>query len=275
MKITFHKMHGLGNDFVITESLAHTGILNPEFIQAISNRNTGIGFDQLLDITPINHGQYAVKIFNANGSVAKQCGNGLRCVAYMVLNNEQDNVTLTVFENHYRAISYQDQVEVCMGQPTGLVPNRPYHQPVSINILGKTIWAYLISLGNPHAVVFTDQLVGVDFETHANLISTHPSFPEGVNVSFVIKSDPEHAIVRTYERGAGETMACGSAACAVASAIFAEHRSNTATIQFKGGELSTRSDENGTIYQRGPAKKIFSGELEINEFCAANREQYI
>ena len=275
MKIKFHKMHGLGNDFVITESLVHTNILSPEFIQAISNRNTGIGFDQLLDMTPITENHYSVKIYNANGSVAKQCGNGLRCVAHLILNQTQDHATLSVFDNHYRAISYQDQVEVCMGKPTSIIPHKPYHQPESIDILGKTIWAYLICLGNPHAVVFTDQLVGVDFETHANLISTHPSFPEGVNVSFVVKSDPEHAIVRTYERGAGETMACGSAACAVASALFAEHQSTTATIQFKGGKLSTRTDANGTIYQRGPAKKIFSGELQVDEFCLTNHEQYI
>ena len=149
-----------------------------------------------------------------------------------------------------------------MGKPDPVPGYKNYLQPAPISMLGKTLWAYLISLGNPHAVIFTDQLIGIDFETHANLIATHPQFDDGINVSFVVKSDPQHAIGRTYERGAGETLACGSAACAVATALNIEHNTTEAKIQFKGGVLHTRY-VNEVIYQKGPAEKIFSGELQL------------
>jgi diaminopimelate epimerase len=255
-------MHGIGNDFVITKDLHRQNLLDNSQIKKWSNRNTGIGFDQLLDIQTLNDHQYKVTIFNADGTEALQCGNGLRCVASILLKNTQP-IELQVADKTYTAIKNDGLYEISMGKPSNLVESIDYHTQTPLVILGKTVEVYLVALGNPHCVILTDQLVGIDFENHANLISTHPQFKNGVNVSFVVQADKHHFIVRTYERGAGETMACGSAASAVSSILFKQCNIKQATIQFKGGTLHTRIDAQGNIYQKGPAEKVFTGQISI------------
>ncbi len=264
MKLAFQKMHGLGNDFIITQSLSSNKIISPPLVERLSHRNTGIGFDQLLDVQQVGNDHYQVKIFNADGSLAEQCGNGLRCVAKLMIGDSTQPIQLDVENNTYLAIKKNDGIEVSMGEPKAIISEQSYQQPHPISILGKTVWAYLISLGNPHAIVFTDQLTGINFETHARLISSHPQFDQGINVSFVIKSGSDQAIVRTFERGVGETSACGSAACAVTAALASENNTKHFTINFRGGKLTTRVD-NGVIYQSGPAVEIFSGSIDISD----------
>ncbi|MBM4211503.1 MAG: diaminopimelate epimerase [Gammaproteobacteria bacterium] len=261
--ITFHKMHGIGNDFVITENLYKQNLLNAAMIKKWSNRNTGIGFDQLLDIEALSTDQYKITIFNADGTQALQCGNGLRCVASLLLKHEDHPIELQVANHRYVAIKEGDLYEISMGKPSNLFEHSNYFEPSPLVVLGKAIDVYLISLGNPHCMVLTDQLIGINFENHASIISTHPQFASGINVSFVMKADDDHFIVRTYERGAGETMACASAASAVSSALFKNKNLKKATILFKGGLLYTRIDNQGTVYQKGPAEKVFTGQFNL------------
>ena len=255
-------MHGIGNDFVITRNLNQQYLLDRSQIKQWANRHTGIGFDQLLDIQSLGGHRYKITIFNADGTEALQCGNGLRCVASILL-KDTPTIELQVANKTYTALKNDHLYEVSMGKPSNLIESAHYHLPTPLVLMEKTIEVYLISLGNPHCVLLTDQLVGIDFENHADLIATHPQFENGINVSFVIQTDEHHFIVRTYERGSGETLACGSAASAVSSILFKRGNINKATIQFKGGTLYTRIDADGVIYQRGPAEPVFTGQISI------------
>lgn len=260
--IPFTKMHGLGNDFVIINALNNSFDIKPAFISALANRHTGIGFDQLLIIEPSKKADFFCRIYNADGSEAEQCGNGLRCVARFI--HEEKLHPSTVIQIETKAgifsvfITDYHHIRIAMGAPLveknlmQLKIDDTHQVPLSV-----------ISLGNPHAILKVDSLENHLTQTLGPKISRHTFFPQGTNVGFMQIMTDDHIRLRTYERGAGETCACGSNACAAAVAgITNGWLKNKVQIDFQYGSLSVEwAGENETIYMTGPASRVFSGEV--------------
>jgi diaminopimelate epimerase len=259
--LRFTKMHGLGNDFVIINALTQPLNLKALSFSALADRHTGIGFDQLLVIEPSQKADFFCRIYNADGSEAEQCGNGLRCIA-RYLHEEKIHPARqirveTIAGIFTLEIKDYDHIRVCMGEPEIknplielALPHLSTSMPVSI-----------LSLGNPHAIVRMESLDSIPLEKLAAQISASDHFPEGVNVGFMQVINNNHIRLRTFERGAGETFACGSNACAAAVAgITLGLLQPEVKVDFVYGSLAIEW-EGKAIYITGPAAKVFSGEI--------------
>lgn len=281
--VNFTKMHGLGNDFMVIESMTQKVNLTPELIRSWSDRHTGIGFDQLLLLSaPETQGaDFQYSIFNSDGSEAGQCGNGARAIARFIVDQKlslsAENVIATKTNRMQVRILESGQAQVDMDTPEFRPAGIPFDptaigkpttsdnvlKPWMFNFKGQEITFYPISVGNPHAVIFVDNINDVDGEI-ATTLQQHPCFPEGVNVGFAQPETDSSIRLRVFERGAGETQACGSGATAAAiAAVEAGKVSSTQVdVHLKGGSLSIIWDKK-QLQMTGPAVRVFTGRLLV------------
>jgi diaminopimelate epimerase len=282
MAIPFIKMHGLGNDFVLIDDLGKpAGLchpLNAELARAMCDRRLGIGADQLLWLrtpsdkapSPDLEGAKAdarMDIFNADGSVAEMCGNGIRAAALYLYRHgpkrkpEYDIETLAGIK---RVIVKDGQVRVDMGAPGlgAMFGASATAGGEAITVLGQELRFFEVDMGNPHAVIFVDDVASCELEKLGPAIEAHPRFPRRTNVEFVQVQGAREIQVRVWERGAGPTLACGTGACASAVASLATGRvQGTVEVHLPGGVLSIQwNGGQGPVWMEGPAEEVFRGQ---------------
>ena len=275
----FTKMHGCGNDYVYVNCFEET-VKNPEEdAKIVSDRHYGIGSDGLILICPSDKADFRMAMYNLDGSEGKMCGNGVRCIAKYVYDHHLTDKTRISLET-LGGIKYLDlnikngkveTVVVDMGEPV-LTPedipvavsgDRAVNIPLEVD--GKVWYMTCISMGNPHAVVFVDNTKDLDLEKIGPKFEKHPIFPEQVNTEFVHVIDRHTVDMRVWERGSGETLACGTGACATAMACILNHMTDDEVlIHLLGGDLLIRYDrETNHIFMTGPAAEVFSGEIDL------------
>lgn len=278
-KLRFSKMHGLGNDFMVVDLVTQSLELKAQEIRRWSDRRTGVGFDQLLAVLPPSDpaADFRYRIFNRDGSEAEQCGNGARCFARFVRDHGLTVKRCLTLETGNGLIRTRllegDGVEVEMGRP-GLAPVDIPFLPDHADPVGDGLRYRLatpeaevvlapVSIGNPHAVIEVDDIVSAPVKRLGMAVQSSPAFPEGVNVGFVQVVQKDFARLRVYERGAGETRACGSGACAAMVAGRLRGRLDTeATLSLRGGEVSLRwPGEAEAVTMTGPAAQTYDGQI--------------
>jgi len=263
MGIVFAKMHGLGNDFVVINGLQQAIDPTKLPISDLAHRHRGIGFDQLLIIEPSNNADFFCRIFNSDGSEAEQCGNGLRCVARFVHENKLTDSNEFVIETKAGTfpieINDYDHVRVAMGKPD----IQEKSLPIELTDEFKQATISVLSMGNPHAVLRVDELQQIHADKLAPVISAHHYFPHGVNIGFMQVLQQNHIRLRTFERGAGETLACGSNACAAAIAgMINGWLAAKVKVEFSQGSLWVEwQGDDKMVYQTGPAEMIYTGKF--------------
>lgn len=273
----FTKMHGCGNDYVYVNCFEET-VENPaEVARFVSDRHFGIGSDGLILICPSDQADFRMRMYNLDGSEGKMCGNGVRCIAKYVYDHHLTDKTRISLETlggiKYLDLNIQDgkveTVKVDMGEPI----LKPAEIPVDIEgdtvinkpvDVGGLIWHMTcISMGNPHAIVFVDDTKSLDLEKIGPAFEKHPIFPEQVNTEFVRVIDRHTVDMRVWERGSGETFACGTGACATAMACILNGKTDDEVlVHLVGGDLLIQYDrETNHIFMTGPATEVFSGEI--------------
>lgn len=274
MDIEFSKMHGLGNDFVVIDGVNQSIDLSAEQIRFIANRRFGVGCDQLLLVeSPDSEDvDFRYRIFNADGGEVEQCGNGARCFARFVREQgltDKDIIPVsTSTGNIVLQVMAENKVRVNMGVPRlkpGEVPFFWDQQQTVYNVLSKTdeIEIGVVSMGNPHAVIVVDDVDTAPVETLGPDMENHARFPNRVNVGFMQILNQQAIKLRVYERGAGETMACGTGACAaMVSGKLRGLLAEQVTVSLPGGELDIEWQGIGEpVYMTGPAETVFTGRI--------------
>jgi diaminopimelate epimerase len=280
MRIDFTKMHGLGNDFIVFDMPAGASLPTPDQWRRLSDRHTGIGFDQALVLEPARQPDTAVfyRIFNADGIEVEQCGNGARCIAALVHRRgrargdiKTDAFTMDSPAGLIRAkVLGPTTVSVDMGVPNFAPSALPFDASseahvYSLEVAGTQVEIGAVSMGNPHAVITVPSVEAAPVDRLGPAIENHRRFPKRVNVGFMEVVDRSHINLRVYERGAGETLACGTGACA-AVAVGRHHGrlDETVNVQARGGELRVNWAGPGQpIWLTGPAEVAFEGRVEI------------
>lgn len=288
-QLRFAKMHGLGNDFMIVDLITQGETLEPEQIRAWADRRTGIGFDQLLAVLPPDDpaADFRYRIFNADGSEAEQCGNGARCFARFVvaegLTAKPELLLQTAAGDIRTTLLANGQVRVEMGVPSTVPSALPFVSemaeavPADADADDATPLAYSValgderveftpvSLGNPHAVVFVERVADADVAGIGAALQRHACFPEEVNVGFLQVVDRRFGNLRVYERGSGETQACGSGACAAMVAAHLHGRFDAkAKLSVPGGKLRLAWQGPGTVATlAGAAQLVYHGQIEL------------
>ncbi len=275
----FTKMHGCGNDYVYINGFVETVPNKPEFVKAASDRHFGIGSDGVIFINPSKEADFEMEMYNADGSRSEMCGNGIRCVGKYVYDyGMTDKTNITVMSAG--AVKYLEltvrngkvvKVRVNMGKPelrAELIPViSPNDRVVDEEILvdEKTYKMTCVSMGNPHAVVFVDDVHNLPIEKIGPHFEHHKLFPKRTNTEFVQVIDRTHVRMRVWERGSGETLACGTGCCATAAACVLNNLTeDTITVQVLGGEIFIEWDRNeDIIYMTGPAETVFEGEIAL------------
>ncbi len=276
MKLKFSKMHGLGNDFVVIDGVRQSVSLTPEQIRFLGHRNFGVGFDQLLLVeraaTPGVDFRY--RIFNADGGEVEQCGNGARCFVRFVhdekLTDKREIRVETLRGVIGPRLEDDGNVTVNMGAPVFEPEKIPFdsssHEVVQTILVGDAEVAITaVSMGNPHAVQVVGDVDAAPVEVQAPLIERHPRFPKRVNAGFMQIVDRHSIKLRVYERGAGETLACGTGACAaVVTGISRGLLDSPVRVSTRGGDLSIAWAGKGQpVLMTGPAVTVFTGEIEL------------
>ena len=276
MQIQFSKMHGLGNDFVVIDNVTQNVFFSKEKIQQLSDRNFGIGFDQLLLVEPpyVPDQDFHYRIFNADGSEVSQCGNGARCLARFVkmkgLTNRNKIVVSTKAGRMVLYLEKDGQVTVNMGVPEfepNLVPIKA-NKREKVYILRAqehTFFCGAVSMGNPHCVLLVDDVETADVETMGPLLEKHERFSEGANVGFMQIINHSHIKLRVFERGVGETLACGSGACAAVAVGQLQNRlSKDVRVDLRGGSLKIRwQGSDNVLKMTGAAEHVFDGYINL------------
>jgi diaminopimelate epimerase len=276
MKLNFTKMQGAGNDFVVIDSYSQAISLTTEQIRHIANRYLGVGCDQLLMVekTETPHVDFRYRIFNADGGEVEQCGNGARCfVKYVVekrLTNQHEITVETASGIITLALQNDGQVIVNMGAPQFLPADIPFLANEQSNLYtlalsNTTIQITAVSMGNPHAVTLVDNVDMAPVAEFGPQIESHPSFPQRVNAGFMQVVSPHEINLRVYERGSGETLSCGTGACAAAvSGIQLGLLSSPVSVNTRGGKLSIAWDgKDSPVMMTGPAVIVFEGQIDI------------
>lgn len=278
-KLQFTKMQGLGNDYVYVDCTKKKLENASEVAVKVSDRHFGIGSDGLILINASNTADFEMEMYNADGSRGEMCGNGIRCVAKYVYDyglTDQTHISvetlggikyldLTVEEGRVR------QVRVDMGRPMlcpaeiPVIANGESVIDMPIEVDGTEYRMTAVGMGNPHTVVFVEDVDGLEIEQIGPKFEHHPCFPNRVNTEFVKVLDRNIVKMRVWERGSGETLACGTGACAVAVAcILNGLTENKVTVQLLGGDLLIEWDrEADKVYMTGPAEVVFDGEIEL------------
>ncbi|AWG80335.1 TPA: diaminopimelate epimerase [Vibrio parahaemolyticus] len=274
MHFHFSKMHGLGNDFMVVDCITQNVFFSQDLIRRLADRHTGVGFDQLLVVeAPYDpETDFHYRIFNADGSEVEQCGNGARCFARFVrlkgLTNKYSISVSTKKGKMILDVEDDGEVTVNMGVPV-FEPNKiPFKakQKEKTYIMragDKTLFCGAVSMGNPHVVTVVDDVDTADVDTLGPLLESHERFPERVNAGFMQVMSRDHIRLRVYERGAGETQACGSGACgAVAVGILQGLLDESVKVSLPGGELHISWQGPGKpLFMTGPATHVFDGQL--------------
>jgi diaminopimelate epimerase len=273
----FTKMHGIGNDYVYVSTFDQKAPADPSALAVkVSDRHFGIGSDGLILIGPSERADARMRMFNVDGSESEMCGNGIRCVAKYVYDRGIARKSRVRIETG-RGILTLDieaeddkarRVKVDMGAPilqgsdipTTLPGDPPIEVPVTVN--GYSLRVTAVSMGNPHAVVFVDDVVGYPVESVGAALERHPSFPRRVNAHFVQVIGPGEVRMRTWERGSGITLACGTGACAVCVAgVLAGKADRKVLAHLPGGDLTLEwPADDASVFMTGPATEVFSGE---------------
>ena len=276
MQLNFTKMHGLGNDFMVVDNITQNIYFSSEQITKLADRNFGIGFDQLLVVEAPYDPEidFHYRIFNADGSEVQQCGNGARCFARFVrlkgLTNKNKIAVSTQSGNIILYIEKDGQVTVNMGVPQ----LEPAKIPFKANNPEKTyllqagehnVLAGAVSMGNPHCVLIVDDVKTAAVESIGPLLESHERFPERANIGFMQIVTPNSIKLRVYERGAGETLACGTGACAaVVVGILQGKLANQVEVELPGGKLNISWQGEGTpVKMTGPAEHVFDGQINL------------
>ena len=278
-KIPFSKMHGAGNDFVIINQIDHDYNLSGQQIRKFSNRNFGIGFDQLLIIEKSTHSnvEFKYRIFNADGEEVNQCGNGARCFFHYLRLKKltKNNKLLVETRSGLIELSYKENklIAVDMGKPifeNNRIPFNPNQSTDNIITVNNQKYKfYPVSMGNPHAVIKLNTFDNINLISIGKALQDSLMFPDSVNVNFLRIIDSQNLTLKVYERGSGMTLACGSGACA--SAVIAMENKWTKgpiNISMDGGILKVNKKPNGNIELIGPAKFIFDGEINLNDYLS-------
>ncbi len=274
MHFHFSKMHGLGNDFMVVDCITQNVFFSQDLIRRLADRHTGVGFDQLLVVeAPYDpETDFHYRIFNADGSEVEQCGNGARCFARFVrlkgLTNKYSISVSTKKGKMILNVEDDDEVTVNMGVPE-FEPNKiPFKakQKEKTYIMragDSTLFCGAVSMGNPHVVTVVDDVDTADVDTLGPLLESHERFPERVNAGFMQVVDRNNIRLRVYERGAGETQACGSGACgAVAVGILQGLLDENVKVSLPGGELNISWQGPGKpLFMTGPTTHVFDGQL--------------
>ncbi|MCM1136306.1 MAG: diaminopimelate epimerase [Clostridium sp.] len=277
----FTKMHGCGNDYIYIdggrEQIADEK--KPELVRRLSDRHFGIGGDGVIFINPSHSADFEMEMYNMDGSRAEMCGNGIRCVAKFVYDKGlTDKTSVSIIscgKIKYLDLFVEDgqvsTVKVNMGAPileAAEIPVIAEGKEVigeGIMVDDKEYKMTCVSMGNPHAVVFVDEASSFPLEKIGPSFENHPRFPKRINTEFVKIVDEEHVEMRVWERGAGETLACGTGACAVAVAcVLNGLTKEKITVKLTGGNLQIEWDRKANlVYMTGPADTVFEGEIEV------------
>lgn len=279
-EIHFTKMHGIGNDYIYIDCFKEK-VEDPAYLAKImSPRRTSVGSDGVILICPSDTADAKMRMFNLDGSEGKMCGNGIRCVGKFLYDNgiAKKNVITVETLSGIKSLKIEAEngeakfVTVDMGKPV-LSPRdipvifdgeRMVNEP--LQVMGKEYRITAVSMGNPHAVVFCDEVQGLDLEKIGPFFENAPIFPERVNTEFIRIISGTELEMRVWERGSGETFACGTGACAaVAAAVLNGHckRGEEITVKLKCGNLMITYAENSHIYMRGAAEKVYDGVYEL------------
>lgn len=277
----FTKMHGLGNDYVYVNCFEEKIDNPPAVARFVSDRHFGIGSDGLIMINPSKTADFEMEMYNADGSRGEMCGNGIRCVAKYVYDYGLTDKTQISVETlggiKYLDLTVEDGkvslVKVDMGKPeleADLIPiiserEQVIDEPIEVD--GKEYHMTGVSMGNPHAVIYVDDVKGLDLEKIGPKFENHERFPKRINTEFVHCIDRQTVEMRVWERGSGETFACGTGACAVAVSSILNNLTDTqVTVKLLGGDLQIEWDrEKDRVFMTGPATVVFDGVIDITE----------
>lgn len=276
MRLEFTKMHGLGNDFVVIDAISQNVVLRADQVRRLADRHTGVGFDQLLIVEPPSRpdAEFSYRIFNQDGNEVEHCGNGARCFALFVHQQQltrSNPIKVATCNGLLELKILPDQtVRVNMGEPkvsaeelpaSGLTGDAPLH-PLSIP--GHALQGSLVNVGNPHVVIPVDNLDQLDIETLGPAVQESGHFPEGVNVGFLQVISRTEGRLRVYERGVGETQACGTGACA---AMVAGVRNgwfdSEVSLRLTRGSLTLEYAPGEAIFMTGPGEFVFEGSARL------------
>lgn len=276
MRLAFSKMQGLGNDFVVLDATEHPIALDPALARRLADRRFGIGCDQILLVEPprLPGTEFHYRIFNADGSEVEQCGNGARCFARFVRDRgltTHDEISVGTAAGPIRLyLEDAGQVRVDMGAPEFEPERIPFladRQALTydLDVAGESLVIGAVSMGNPHAVILVEDLDTAPVARLGPLVESHPRFPQRVNVGFMQILARDHLRLRVYERGAGETLACGTGACA--AMVHARQRDLVDTrirVTLPGGDLLITWNATGeSVWMTGPAVQVFEGEIAL------------
>ncbi len=277
MFLEFTKMHGLGNDFMVVDLISQRAYLDTMTIQRLADRHFGIGFDQLLIVEPpdLPNVDFKYRIFNADGSEVEQCGNGVRCFARFV--HERQLTTKTKIKVQTKAgivepeLGQNGWVRVNMGYPKFLPNQIPFlaDQPENLYSLAlandESIIIDVVNMGNPHAVTIVQDVLKADVAGMGPQIESHERFPQRVNAGFMQIIDENYARLRVFERGVGETLACGTGACAAAvSGMRRGLLANAVEIELAGGKLQIEWKEGDVVWMTGPTANVYEGHIDLS-----------
>ena len=276
MLLRFTKMHGLGNDFMVLDLVSQHAHIQPKHAKQWGDRHTGVGFDQLLLVEPPSNPDvdFRYRIFNSDGSEVEQCGNGARCFARFVLDKRltmkrQIRVETSggIIELDVRA---DGQISVDMGAPIlepARIPFQAESQALSYNVDvdGTTVQLAAVSMGNPHGVLRVDSVESAPVHTLGPKLEHHPRFPKRANIGFLEITDRQHGKLRVWERGAGETQACGTGACAAAVAAISQGwMDSPLQLELPGGRLFLEWAGPGhPVMMTGPAVRVYEGQVRL------------
>ena len=283
MELRFSKMHGLGNDYVYVDCTQEKLPHPEEIAKRISDRRFGIGSDGLILICPSEKADFEMRMFNADGSEGRMCGNGIRCVGKYVYDHGLTEKTDLEIDTKsgikdLKLVTEDGKVtfvEVQMGKaslrPKDIPVETDYDDFISQPMLvgGEAYLVTCVSMGSPHAVIFSDEIDTLPLERIGPLFEHHEKFPERINTEFVQVIDRNTLNMRVWERGSGETFACGTGACAsVVAAVLNGHcdYDSEVTVQLQGGNLLITYLQDGSVIMKGPAAHVFDGTMELSGF---------
>lgn len=279
MFLEFTKMHGLGNDFMVVDLISQRAYFDSLTIQRLADRHFGVGFDQLLVVEPpdVPNADFKYRIFNADGSEVEQCGNGVRCFARFV--HERQLTSKTKIKVQTKAgivepeLGANGWVRVNMGYPKFLPQEIPFIADEPDNLYDlmlaneEKLSIDVVNMGNPHAVTIVQDILTADVARLGPQIESHERFPQRVNAGFMQILDEQHARLRVFERGVGETLACGTGACAAAvSGMRRGLLASKVEIELAGGKLQIEWKEGDVVWMTGPTANVYEGRLDLRYF---------
>jgi len=276
MKLKFTKMHGLGNDFVVLDGVSQKLNLSAAQMRFLADRHFGIGCDQILVVEPTQTANvdFRYRIFNADGGEVEQCGNGARCFARFVLENQLTTKKQITVETSSGIIILEAEannwIKVNMGVPVftpSAIPlaSDELHKKYQLDLPSESVEFGAVSMGNPHAVLLVEDVQAAPVLTLGPTLESHEFFPQRANIGFMQVNNDSHITLRVFERGVGETLACGTGACA--AVVIGRHWGklcDSVTVTLPGGDLNIHwAGEGEPVFLSGPAAVVFQGEIEL------------